>query len=387
MPVSNSLSNLNDSTKKIGRKFLGLAQYKPQKLSAIRDKVAKVSLKEISLKHINSIKQVKNKLTSNIAQNSSKVLKKSAKGIRVLLQYSKNIVQCGRVRGADKKIKKFGIKINNSFGYVIPIIWLILIGYLTSELQTYYGYIKHGFSSFLDVITIFISLPITVIIAVLLFRDIRGIICLKKIDKTQIVCENLVQTDETEELKKYLLLLDGAKKHQRKLKNEFKNIENAKEVAATYERIVLKTQDGKINKVINKYSLEAVLGNAISDLSILDFLASLYCFYRMLLQIVKIYQIKLGISSILRILATGCVICYMSSKKTNFLSKFVKKIIPDGIYKGIVDGLIQAFAAGGFIFLYGHWLKKSLRPINYYDEGLLEETLKDIPQKEYNKKQ
>jgi hypothetical protein len=42
MPVSNSLSNLNDSTKKIGRKFLGLAQYKPQKLSAIRDKVAKV---------------------------------------------------------------------------------------------------------------------------------------------------------------------------------------------------------------------------------------------------------------------------------------------------------------------------------------------------------
>ena len=280
-----------------------------------------------------------------------------------------------------KKIDKIAekIKIKANFTLSLIVFWFILGAILADEIRNYILFLKEiSFYNVLDMLIAITTLCLILLVVYFLVRDIGGVISLRQTENIKATVEEYVKEEKNNELKKYLLSLKISEYKKKELKTEFKKLNTALEVVVAFEQIVLKEYDEKVDKVICDYRNKIIIGNGISGSSLLDFAINLYYFYKILRETARIYQIRIGFISLLRILAAGCLVCYAVSKTTNILEDVMagafleKMLIP-------LKYLVQAVTSGFSMQIYGYWLKYyALRPIKSYDVEMKEQTTREL---------
>ena len=329
----------------------------------------------------------------NISMASNKVINLSEIGLKKVYEGVKN---CGNYflnktyRSACEKIDDIAkeIKINTSFRGMVLVFWLCIICYTAHIMKDFINFIKEmSFYNVLDIIIAISTIGLLGIMVYFLIRDIGGIISLKKTEDTKTKVENLIKTNNANELKRYLLSLNLSKDDEKELKTEFKNKQDAREVVISYERIVLKKYDEKVHNVIKEYRNKVIIGNGISGSSMLDCVVNLYCFYQILRNVARIYKIRLGLTSMFRILVAGCLVCYVVAKGTNwFVELFDNAVIKEILGKFVYPFklIVQALTSGFSMQIYGYWLQYALRPVEAYNINMKNESIKKYVQKACN---
>ena len=321
-------------------------------------------------------------LNDKIVLADGKVLKKVANVCCEPMRVIGNWVM-GKIFNKIDEISK-EIKINTKFGMGAIIVWLVLICIVAQWGKNWFNLIKEmSFYNVFDLITLLSMTGLVGFVFYFLIRDIGGIISLKKMEDTKTKVANLIKTNNANELKRYLLSLNLSKDDEKELKAEFKNKQNAREVVISYERIVLKKYDEKVHNVIKEYRNKVIIGNGISGSSMLDFVVNLYCFYQILRNVARIYKIRLGLTSMFRILVAGCLVCYVAAKGTNWL----EKLLDDAMIKGfayLFKFIFQAGTSGLSMQIYGYWLKYALRPVEAHNISMKNESIKKYGQKACN---
>ena len=305
------------------------------------------------------------------------------------------------------------IKINTKFSSFISIFWMVIIylgGSLLTEIIAYTRNIP--FRKVLDIIVAAFTLKqpeislnledilnlITAITMVILFifivcfliKDIHGVISLQQTENTKKEIDSFVINNECDELKKYLLSLDLSKKYHEKLEKKLQCMHNTTDVIYCFERTVLTDYDNEVHKIICNYRNKVIVGNGVSGSSILDFIVNLYCFYQILRETAKIYHIKLGITSVFKILGAGCLVCYAVSKTTNILGGVFEQLLNGAkLFEGLhnlfvypIKILVQSITSGFSMQIYGYWLKYALRPLKPYDKIMKEKTKQVLKSKD-----
>lgn len=311
------------------------------------------------------------------------VLKEVGRYVGISLEYVSQPVNKFMYEKICKKIDEIAkeIKINTSFRGMVLVFWLCIICCTAHIMKDFINFIKEmSFYNVLDIIIAVSTIGLLVMVIYFLIRDIGGIISLKKTEDTKTKVANLIKTNNAKELKRYLLTLNLSKDDEKELKTEFKNKQNALEVIISYERIVLKKYDEKVHNVIKEYRNKVIIGNGISGSSMLDFVVNLYCFYQILRNVAKIYKIRLGLTSMLRILVAGCLVCYAVAKGTNWAVKLLDDVAIAYPFKLIV----QAITSGFSMQIYGYWLQYALRPVEAHNMSMKNESIKKYMQKACN---
>jgi len=274
-----------------------------------------------------------------------------------------------------ERIDRLNITVDNSIRGANIFVWLLVIAYVLNKLCEYRDKMKTlSFNNLLDITAIVASLGIICFIVYAFLKDILGVVSLKRVRKTRNLVDFYVQSGKVKELKRLLLSLDGAKPYKKQLKYMLNSDMTTKELVQSYEQIVLETQDKKVHLTIHKYSKIAALANGASNNTTLDFWINLYCFCRILSEIAKIYQVKLGVTSLLKLLSAGCLVSYSASKLTNTIGDGLASLTPIKSLSWIITTVSQVFLSNKFIRAYGYWLKYTLRPVKHYNENMLKET-------------
>lgn len=324
-------------------------------------------------------------LNSSFPVNSTKILSKVS-------QFVKNIPQ--RVKkNIYEKIDEIAteIRVNTKFTGFVIIFWLLLVCLLANEVRDYVIFLKNmSFYNVLDILVALTSLCLILLVVYFLVRDIGGIVSLRQGEDIKATVDRYVRENRCQELKKYLLSLEMSESKQKELKYEFKDRYTAVDVVMAYEKIVMEEYDEQVHQIIREYRNKVIIGNGISGSSLLDFAVNLYCYYQILSKTAQIYRKKFGVTSLFRVLGTGCLVCYAVSKTTNLLANATKGILDGSAITAIpgieliatpIKAIIQAITSGFSMQICGYWLKYTLRPIKSYNQSMKDQTIKSLKEK------
>lgn len=278
------------------------------------------------------------------------------------------------------------IRVNTKFTVFVIIFWLVLFCLLANEVRNYVIFLKSmSFYNILDILVALTSLCLIALVVYFLVRDIGGIVSLRQGEDVKATVDRYVRENRCQELKKYLLSQEISKSKQKELKYEFKYRYTARDVIEAYEKIVIEEYDEQVHQIIREYRNKVIIGNGISGSSLLDFVVNLYCYYQILSKTAQVYRKKFGVTSLFRVLGTGCLVCYAVSKTTNLLARLTKTLFDGAFISGIpatpIEAIIQAITSGFSMQIYGYWLKYTLRPIKSYNQSMKDQTIESLKEK------
>lgn len=372
-------NNILDNYEKIGMEEDDPEQIEEVKLN---------NLPSVNTKYIHNLSINKN-LNGTIIHNSLNKIKEVRQVLSSgLSKVKKQVCQkINNVFNIYEKIDEIATKnkINSKITFICMVFWLILFGILAREISKIIILFKEiSIYNILDITIAITSLVITFFIGYFLIKDILGITSLRQTENTKQKIDKYVEEGNYEELENYLLSLKISEIKKSQLKTALQKQNSALDMAIIYERMILQERDNKVHEIICVYRNKVIIGNGVSGSSILDFMVNLYCFYKILLEIARVYKIQLGLISVLRILGTGCLVCYAVSKTTNLLGKVASECIRGAglleysanVLSASVTAVVQAITSGFSMQIYGYWLKYALRPIKSYDQVMKRQTTK-----------
>lgn len=282
--------------------------------------------------------------------------KKAKEKISVKAKKAKNKIYN---KAASSKVyikNKFSLKNNNVYGFIksldfidegnsnlkyskiIIFSLLVFTWFILNLLYNYVSYIQDlSFTNILGLPIAIVSFLVIALLIYFLVNDIIGVVTLNQQQSFRDKTSKLISDNDVNGLKNALLnhKLTGSKQ-KKKLSDAFSETEDEKYIIEHYENIVLKQTDKEIDKVINKYAGLSSAANLISSKLWLDFLITQIVFSRMLVDIAKIYHIKLGIFSFIKLMMAGLMGVSVSAITTNLIGKVVKKIPVIGVVSDII---------------------------------------------------
>lgn len=187
--------------------------------------------------------------------------------------------------------------------------------------------------------------------------DICGIVTIYKYGDFRRTTNRLIQEEKIEELKKYLLTYPEITKQQiDKLNICWYNHHNIDNILKDYTEVVLIDKDDEIDKVINQYTILSASLNTVSQKVWLDSIITMYFYFKIVIAIAKIYNIKIGVCSFVKLITFGFI--------GTGLSSITQKVIADSTKKVPVFGIItEGLSNGVAIRTLGKNIQNSIRPV------------------------
>lgn len=227
---------------------------------------------------------------------------------------------------------------NLKYSKVVIFALLVFSWFILNLLYNYVSYIQNlSFTNVLGVPIAIVSFLVIGLLVYFLVNDIIGVITLNEQQAFRDKVSKLISNGDIKGLKNALLnhKLTGSKQ-KKKLADAFKDTEDENLIIENFENIILKQTDKEIDSAINKYAGLSSAANLISSKMWLDFLITQIIFSRMLIDIARIYHIKLGICSFMKLMLAGLMGVSVSALTTNIIGKVVKKIPVIGVVSDIV---------------------------------------------------
>ncbi|MDR1694946.1 MAG: YcjF family protein [Lactobacillaceae bacterium] len=229
---------------------------------------------------------------------------------------------------------------NTNLKYSKAVIFALLVfsWFILNLLYNYISYIQNlSFANLLGIPIAIVSFLVIALLIYFLINDIIGVITLNEQQSFRNKVNKLITDKNINGLKNALLNHKlTTSKLKKKLSDLFAGTEDEKAIIENYENLILKQTDKEIDAVINKYAGLSSAANLISSKMWLDFLITQIIFSRMLIDIAKIYRIKLGLCSFFKLMLAGLMGVSVSALTTNLIGKLVKKIPIIGVASDIV---------------------------------------------------
>lgn len=191
----------------------------------------------------------------------------------------------------------------------------------------------------------------------LVICDICGVVSIYKQGDFRRTTNRLIKEGRINDLKTILLTYPEITKHQiEKLTITWQNKCNVDDILNDYTKIVLSDKDEKIDKVINQYAVLSAALNTVSSKVWLDSVITIYFYFKIVIAIAKIYHIKIGICSFIKLITFGFI--------GTGLSSLVQKVVTDSTKTvPLAGGVAEAFSNGTAIRTLGKNIQNSIRPV------------------------
>ena len=341
---------------------------KIKKLSSNLYEKCSVSLKNAD---ISSKISIKIKDTSKyISEKTEKSSQQAINSIKKSQQFVKDNFQSinASINDFCQPISYTNISSNNK------IIWLCFLIFLWFVLSCAYSYIEYlqriSFSNIIGLMLAVVSFILVLILFYILFNDFLGIRTINEQIKSKEHIRKLLQDNNFEGLKNYLLsggVIETPNK--RLLSEKLNNAKDLTDLLSIYEEVELKTADKRVNAIINKYSLIASTA-AIKD-GFFNFVIMSIVFSKMLIDIAKEYKIKLGICSFINIMMLGLI----GSSISSVLSKVIGATFKQIPYLNVIVEIGTPIA---IMKALGCKVKYAIRPLEPFNKKMLNSTIKEI---------
>ena len=189
------------------------------------------------------------------------------------------------------------------------------------------------------------------------FCDISGIITIHKQNDFRQNTNKLIKEKNIDKLKEYLLTYPKLTSTMRKkLNKKWNNTRELDEILKIYSEIVLKKTDNEINKIIKQYSTYSTGLNIVSQKAWFDFLITLYFYSKIIIEIARIYHIRIGICSFIKLMMFGLLGTSISSLIQQIATESTKHL-------PVINILTEAAVNGSLVYILGTRVQSVLRPI------------------------
>lgn len=331
--------------------------------------------KAVKNKTVSGVKKASNKIIDNKISNATthavahviNTTKDSTNYVKDKAKSVKNVVS-----GINNSTFIEEIQSNTKYSKLSIFILLLFTWFVLDCAYDYVEFVKSlSFTNIFGILSAIVSLVLITALVYFLVNDILGIITLNQQQEFREEVNNLIKSGKVEELKELLLNYKLTKpNHKKKLMELFEQPAKGGEIVAHYEEVVLKSIDKKVNKTINKYSLLSSGANLISNKTWLDFIITQLIFSKMLIDIAKEYNIKLGICTFSKIMTMGLIGSSVSTLATKILGSAINSV-------PVLNKFTEIAVPAVIMRHLGLKLKYAIRPIRPQSAKLLEETLKE----------
>lgn len=316
-------------------------------------------------------------MSTEIIQNIGKKIctpfRYVSKGSARLLHHTAKTVQAGIKRSLrctgdaagraiwNNKFESLYADIQNNI-YIktgVGLIWLLLFVWVGYNIYVYFPTTNNEF---------FFSFTGYLLAAgLILYCFLRDIVCTAVWHKREQIKEN-ISSATPEMLKKFLLAQKLPVCQKVLLAEKFNAITDNKLIAAAYEEIILNEMDNKVDIIIEKYSKAGGICCAVSPRYSWDYLLTIVAFAKMLLEIAKVYQVKLSVKTFICVFIFGITIIAASV----ILTRGIKQITDKNQAAIAMFGGIGAWLAGKIIEIaipcctlnaVGYAVRYALRPL------------------------
>lgn len=188
--------------------------------------------------------------------------------------------------------------------------------------------------------------------------DVWGVIAINQQHSFRLGVSELVEKGDADHLKRFLTTCPVMTSDDRSaLDKAFEKESETGKVLKAFNKTVLAKYDAQIDKVIKDYAAKSAVANSISSKAWLDFAITFFCYVKTVIEIAKIYHIKIGVCTLLRLLGLGFGGLSAATILQNLVVESTKKTKIGSV---LPEAVINATA----VYKFGHWVKDALRPVN-----------------------
>lgn len=244
---------------------------------------------------------------------------------------------------------------NKGVIFVLSILIWIIADWFYSFTQYFE---KLSFFNPFGLLCAFFGLIVMGFLGYFVYNDIAGIITIhKQYDFRQkvthaILTNNMIVLKET--LLTYPLITHQLKE---RIKNEWGTSLELNKILTVYNKLVLNKIDIKIDKVIKKYAVLSAGANALSTKAWFDFIITVYFYSKVIVEMARIYHIKIGICSFFRLISLGIMGSSVTAVLQNVIIESTKSVV-------VVGKITEATINATIVYKLGHRVKSAIRPVN-----------------------
>lgn len=188
--------------------------------------------------------------------------------------------------------------------------------------------------------------------------DMWGVVTLNRQHSFRLAAAELIEKDDGARLKRFLLTCPVLTNEDKTaLETAFQKETETLKILKAFNKNALAKYDAQIDKVIRDYAAKSAVANGISSKAWLDFAVTFFCYMKTVVEIAKIYHIKIGLCTLLRLMGLGFSGLSATTILQNLVVESTKKTKIGSV---LPEAVINATA----VYKFGHWVKDALRPVN-----------------------